>query len=80
MDAETKKMLTDMFKEDIIAKAKGATIDKFEVTKETISSDGKTATVEFKVVAKEAGKDKAEEENDKIELIKTDTGWKLNMR
>lgn len=80
MDAETKKMLTDMFKEDIIAKAKGATIEKFEVTKETISSDGKTATVEFKVVAKENGKDKAEEENDKIELIKTDTGWKLNMR
>ncbi|MBR4440649.1 MAG: hypothetical protein IKS00_03765 [Bacteroidales bacterium] len=43
-----------------------------------ISADGKTATVEFKMVASEKGKDD-ETVNDKAQLVKTDQGWKIKM-
>ena len=79
MDDETKKMITDMYKEEVIKKANGTVIEKFEIVKEEIAADGKSATVEFKIIATEPGKDK-KEDSDKLNLIKTDSGWKLNMR
>ena len=79
LDAETAKMFKESMKEGISkAKEAEAKVKSFEVIKEEISADGKTATVEYKMVGSEKGKDD-ETVNDKMTLHKTAEGWKIAM-
>jgi len=79
-DAETKKMVVDGMKTEFTNKAKEAEakVKSFDIIKEEISADGKSATVEFKMVGSEKGKDD-ETVQDKMKLVKTDEGWKIQM-
>lgn len=78
-DAETKKMMEDGMKESFKnAKEAEAKVKSFEIIKEEISADGKTATVEFKMVGSEKGKED-ETINQKHTLVKTNEGWKIKM-
>lgn len=79
LDAETAKFMKENMKEGISkAKEAEAKVKSFEVIKEEISADGKTATVEYKMVGSEKGKDD-QTVNDKMTLHKTAEGWKIAM-
>ncbi len=79
LDAETKQMMTDGMKKEFSKnKEADAKVKSFDIIKEEISADGKSATVKYKVVGSEKGKDD-ETINDTMKLNKTDQGWKIAM-
>lgn len=79
IDAELVKAVTEGMKTDIPkAKEIDAQVKSFEVIKEEISADGKSATVEFKATCYD--KEKGDQTlNETANLVKTDQGWKMQM-
>lgn len=72
--AEEKEKIIAFFKESSKEMEKKGGISEKEILSETISEDGKTATVEMKVTYGDGTSDESDNK-----LINTDDGWKLKM-